>query len=121
MTEPYIYSQMITGNDHPKFGAAKNSWLTGTASWTLKAATDWILGIRPEYHGLKIDPCIPKSWHNFRVKRHFRDKIYDIEVQNPSNISKGVRKIIIDKVSQDDNLIHVSNHRKKYKVQVIMG
>jgi cellobiose phosphorylase len=121
MTEPYVYSQMITGNDHPKFGAAKNSWLTGTASWTLKAATDWILGIRPEYHGLKIDPCIPKSWDNFRVRRHFRGKIYDIEVQNPDNISKGVKKIIIDKVSQENNLIYVSNHRKEYKVQVIMG
>ncbi len=120
-TEPYIFSQMITGNDHPKFGAAKNSWLTGTASWTLKAATDWILGIRPEFHGLKIDPCIPKKWNKFRVIRNFRNAIYDIQFLNPEHLSKGIKKIKLDNVIQENNILPVFNDGKKHAVEVIIG
>jgi len=120
-TEPYIFSQMITGNDHPKFGAAKNSWLTGTASWTLKAATDWILGIRPEFHGLKIDPCIPKKWNKFRVIRNFRNAIYDIQFLNPEYLSKGIKKIKLDNVIQENNILPVFNDGKKHAVEVIIG
>ncbi|MFX1388676.1 MAG: GH36-type glycosyl hydrolase domain-containing protein [Promethearchaeota archaeon] len=121
LTEPYIFSQMITGNDHPKFGAAKNSWLTGTASWTLKSATDWILGIRPEFHGLKIDPCIPKKWYKFRVIRHFRNAIYDIKVQNPKQISKGITEIRLDNKIQNNDILPVFNDGKKHIADVKMG
>ncbi|MFX1364480.1 MAG: GH36-type glycosyl hydrolase domain-containing protein [Promethearchaeota archaeon] len=120
-TEPYIYSQMITGNDHPKFGAAKNSWLTGTASWTLKAATDWILGIRPEFHGLMIDPCIPKIWNKFKVIRNFRNAVYDIEVLNPEHLSKGIKKIQVDDIAQENNFLSIFNDGKRHFVKVIMG
>ncbi len=119
--EPYIYSQMITGNDHPKYGTAKNSWLTGTAAWTMKAATDWILGIRPEFHGLIIDPCIPTTWNEFNVNRHFRDSIYNIQIKNPKNISKGIEEIIIDNITVENNLIPAFKDNKKHNVIVIMG
>jgi len=117
-TEPYIYSQMITGNDHPKFGSAKNSWLTGTASWTLKAATDWILGIRPHFNGLMTDPCIPKKWNEFKIMRYFRNGIYNIHVQNPNNISKGETRIRVDSVKQENNIIPIFNDGKKHNVDV---
>jgi cellobiose phosphorylase len=78
--EPYVFSQMIAGRDAPSHGEAKNSWLTGTAAWTYYAATQWILGIRPEYHGLRIAPVIPKSWNGFRVSRTYRGVTYDISV-----------------------------------------
>ncbi|MFX0075816.1 MAG: GH36-type glycosyl hydrolase domain-containing protein, partial [Candidatus Hermodarchaeota archaeon] len=120
-TEPYIYSQMITGNDHPKFGAAKNSWLTGTASWTMKAATDWILGIKPEFHGLKLDPCIPKKWDKFQVIRHFRNAIYNIQVQNPKHFSKGIEEIKIDGKKLEMNLLPIFKDGKKHKIDVVMG
>ncbi|MBY9012333.1 MAG: glycosyl transferase [Candidatus Lokiarchaeota archaeon] len=120
-TEPYIFSQMITGNDHPKFGAAKNSWLTGTASWTLKAATDWILGTRPEFHGLIIDPCIPKKWNKFRVIRHFRKAIYDIHVQNPEHLSKGIKEVRVDNQIQENNLLPVFKDGKKHIAEIKMG
>jgi len=68
-TEPYVYCQMIAGRDHPDFGEGKNSWLTGSACWNLVAAMQWILGIRPDYNGLIIDPCIPKAWKGFEVKK----------------------------------------------------
>ena len=109
---------MITGNDHPKFGSAKNSWLTGTASWTLKAATDWILGIRPHFNGLITDPCIPKKWNNFKVMRYFRNGIYSIHVQNPNNISKGETRIRVDSVKQENNIIPIFNDGKKHDVDV---
>ncbi len=120
-TEPYIYSQMITGNDHPKFGAAKNSWLTGTASWTMKAATDWILGIRPDFEGLIIDPSIPKNWNKYRVVRNFRNAVYCIIVINPQHLSKGIKKIKIDNIEQESNLLPVYNDGKTHKIEVQMG
>ena len=120
-TEPYIYSQMITGNDHPKFGAAKNSWLTGTASWAMKAATDWILGIRPDFKGLIIDPCIPKKWNKFRVIRNFRNAIYDMQFLNPEHLSKGIKKIKLDNIIQQNNILPVFNDGEKHVVEVIIG
>jgi cellobiose phosphorylase len=78
--EPYVYSQMIAGRDAPTHGEAKNSWLTGTASWNFVAISQWILGIRPDYHGLIIDPVIPEDWSGFKATREFRDQTYHIEV-----------------------------------------
>ncbi|MGQ9689913.1 MAG: GH36-type glycosyl hydrolase domain-containing protein [Thermoproteota archaeon] len=67
--EPYVYSQNVAAPEHPEYGCARNSWLTGTASWIYVAATQWILGIRPTFEGLKITPCIPESWNGFKAKR----------------------------------------------------
>ncbi len=120
-TEPYVYSQMIAGNDHPQHGIAKNSWLTGTASWTLKAATDWILGIRPEHEGLKIDPCIPEEWRHFELKRRFRGVLYDISVQNPECVSKGVDEVLVDGKLIEGNIIPPFNDNKTRSVRVLMG
>ncbi len=112
---------MITGKDHPKFGAAKNSWLTGTASWTMKAATDWILEIRSDFHGLKIDPCIPKKWDKFRAIRYFRNAIYDIQVQNPEHLSKRIKEVKVDNIKQENNLLPVFKDGKKHDIEVLMG
>ncbi len=80
--EPYVYAQMIAGKDAPVHGEAKNSWLTGTAAWNFVAVTQWILGIRPEHDGLRVDPCVPADWNGFRVwRRRFRGAIYDITVR----------------------------------------
>ena len=79
--EPYVYAQMIAGCDAPTHGEAKNSWLTGTAAWNYYAITQWILGIRPDYDGLRIAPVVPKSWKGFQATRKFRGVTYQIEVQ----------------------------------------
>ncbi len=79
--EPYVYPQMIAGKDAPTFGEAKNSWLTGTAAWNFYAITQWILGIRPAYDGLEIEPVIPKSWAGFKAIRKFRGVTYNIKVK----------------------------------------
>jgi cellobiose phosphorylase len=80
MTEPYVYSQNICAPEHPHFGRARTSWLTGTAAWTYVAGTQWILGIRPTYRGLKVAPVIPEKWKGFSARRIFRGVTYDIRV-----------------------------------------
>jgi cellobiose phosphorylase len=79
--EPYVYAQMIAGRDAPTHGEAKNSWLTGTAAWNLVAISQWILGIRPEHEGLRVQPVIPASWSGFRATRRFRGTRFEIEVR----------------------------------------
>ncbi|MBN1302494.1 MAG: glycosyl transferase [Melioribacteraceae bacterium] len=120
-TEPYVYSQMIAGKDAFKPGEAKNSWLTGTAAWNYYAVTQYILGIQPQYNGLKIDPCIPGSWDGFTVIRKFRGSTYDIKVKNPENISKGIKKIVVNGEEIQGNIIPVLVSGTLNTVDVIMG
>ncbi|MBN2215242.1 MAG: glycosyl transferase [Bacteroidales bacterium] len=120
-TEPYVYSQMIAGKDAFNPGEAKNSWLTGTAAWNFYAISQYILGIQPDYDGLRIDPCIPKEWDSFRIVRRFRGAIFDITVKNPSHISKGVQKITIDGKALDGNEIPIYTDKNKHDVEVILG
>ena len=103
--EPYVYAQNIIGDEHPQFGLGRNSWLSGTASWCYQAGTQWILGIRAEYGGLRIDPCIPSSWNGFNVVRRFRGCVYQIVVHNENHINKGVNKLIMDGRKITGNLI----------------
>lgn len=99
-TEPYVYSQMIAGRDAPKHGEAKNSWLTGTAAWTFVNVSQYILGIRPSFYGLEIDPCIPSSLEEFTVTRTYRNAVYKIHVVNPDHKEKGIRKVTINGVDR---------------------
>ncbi len=103
--EPYAYAQNILGDEHPQFGLGRNSWVTGTASWCYQAATQWILGIRPEYAGLRVDPCIPSAWSGFSVWRRFRGKLYHITVHNPQHLCQGVVRMSVDGMEIDGNLI----------------
>ncbi len=115
--EPYVYAQMISGRDAPVRGEAKNSWLTGTAAWNYVAITRWILGIRPVYEGLQIDPVIPDTWGNFSVTRKFRGVQFHISVQR-----KGAGRhciLCVDGIRQKGNVIHM-NDIKKPAVDVLV-
>jgi len=81
LVEPYVYCQNVCGPTHPQFGMGRNAWLTGTASWTYVAATQWILGIRPTYRGLRIAPALPSAWDGFTARRLFRGVAYEIAVE----------------------------------------
>ncbi len=120
-TEPYVYSQMIAGKDAPNFGEAKNSWLTGTAAWTFLDVSQYILGIRPDYDGLAIDPCIPSTLSGFTAKRDFRGVTYHIQVKNPNGVQKGVKVLTVDGVIADGNMIPFDPSKKEVTVEVIMG
>jgi N,N'-diacetylchitobiose phosphorylase len=91
--EPYSYCQFIMGRDHSAFGRARHPWLTGSAGWMYYAVTHWMLGIRPVFNGLVIDPCIPSNWPGFEVTRQWRGAEYHITVQNPKGVQKGVRSV----------------------------
>lgn len=119
-TEPYVYAQMIAGKDAFKPGEAKNSWLSGTAAWNFYTISQYILGIRPTYEGLIIDPCIPKDWKGYTVNRKFREANYKIVVQNPSGINKGVKQITLDGKPLDGNMIPVMP-KGNYSVIVELG
>lgn len=122
-TEPYVYSQMIAGKDAPNFGEAKNSWLTGTAAWTFLNVSQFILGIRPDYDGLMIDPCIPKNLKGFEVARTFRGIDYHIEVLNPKHIEKGISKLVVDGKEISGNTIPFDSSMigKSVHVTAVMG
>ena len=94
--EPYSYCQFVYGAEHEKHGRARHPWLTGSAGWNYTAATKWILGIRPGFKGLVVDPCIPAGWPSFSVVRQWRGATYRIEVRNPNGVSKGVCSILLD-------------------------
>jgi N,N'-diacetylchitobiose phosphorylase len=102
--EPYAYVQFIYGRDHEWFGRAQNPWLTGTAGWMYTAVTKWILGVRLTLDGLVVDPCIPRDWDGFEVRRVWRGATYLIEVHNPDHVSKGVARITVDGADHDSVL-----------------
>jgi cellobiose phosphorylase len=120
-TEPYVYAQMVAGKDAFKPGEAKNSWLTGTASWNFYAVTQYMLGIRPEYDGLLVDPCIPTDWKGFKATRKFRGATYQIEVVNPDGKSKGIKEVTIDGLPYKSNLIPIFGDGKEHKIKVVIG
>ena len=117
--EPYVYSQMIAGKDAAKPGEAKNSWLTGTAAWNWYAITQYILGIKPAYKGLEINPCICSQWKEYTVRRRFRGGIYEITVQNPDGVCKGVREMYLDGQKIEGNIVPCVPD--EHKVTVILG
>jgi cellobiose phosphorylase len=119
--EPYVYAQNILGDEHPQFGLARNSWLTGTASWAYQAATMYILGIRPTYRGLVVDPCIPVHWDNFSMQRQFRSAKYEITVTNPEHVQRGVKSVDVDGIRIAGNILPIFTDGSSHHVKVTMG
>ena len=120
-TEPYVYSQMVAGKDAVRHGEAKNSWLTGTAAWNFITISQWILGIKPDYKGLKVDPCIPKAWNGYKVMREFKGSKYQIHIQNPNHVSKGVASMVVDGQAVNGNIIPDFKDGKVHEVEVVLG
>ena len=119
--EPYVYAQMIAGKEAAKPGEAKNSWLTGTAEWNYHAITEHILGIKPDFDGLRIDPCIPTGWDAYEVTRSFRGSTYNITVSNPDHVSTGIHSIVVDGETIDGNVLPAENSGSVHNVQVVLG
>ena len=118
--EPYVYPQNILGDEHPQFGLARNSWLSGTASWSYVAATQYILGLRPDYDGLRIDPCIPSSWDGFTAERVFRGARYHITVRNPNHICRGIPEMIVDGQHIAGNILPPARPGEIHHVEVML-
>lgn len=119
--EPYAYCQMIAGKDAYLPGEGKNSWLTGTASWNFAAITQYILGVKPDYSGLAINPCIPSSWDGFKVTRKYRGATYNITVTNPSHVSKGVKSLTLNGNAIDGYIVPPQQTGTVCNVEVTLG
>ena len=120
-TEPYVYSQMVAGRDAKFHGEAKNSWLTGTAAWTFVNVSQYILGVYPTHNRLSIDPCVPKDFGDFELTRKFREGTYNIKVQNPDKVEKGIKSITVDGKAIDGCVIPYVKGKETYDVVVTMG
>jgi N,N'-diacetylchitobiose phosphorylase len=118
-SEPYSYCQFIMGRDHTAHGRARHPWMTGTGGWAYFAATHYMLGLRPDYKGLVIDPCIPEDWTGFAVTRRWRGAVYMIQVQNPECVEKGVKSITLNGEAVD--IIPVCPAGSINNVVVVMG
>ena len=120
-TEPYVYSQMVAGRDAKFFGQGKNSWLTGTAAWTFVNVSQYILGIQPDYDGLRIDPCVPESFGDYTIERRFRGAMYHISILNPGHVQKGIKSLTVNGRAVDGNVIPFDESVKEYEVTAVMG
>jgi len=96
-------------------------WLSGSAAWSYFAATQHILGLRPEYGGLRIDPCIPAAWKGFAATRVFRGKKISVEVRNPGGVQKGVRTLVLNGELLEGSLIPAEKLAEENRVVVEMG
>ncbi|HVM58617.1 MAG TPA: hypothetical protein VMT74_14240 [Gaiellaceae bacterium] len=120
LVEPYVYCQNVCGPAHPQFGLGRNAWLTGTAAWTYVAATQWILGIRPTYRGLRIAPALPSGWDGFTARRLFRGVLHEIAVERagPGNAVS----LEVDGVPVDGDVVPLPTPgRERVTVRVSIG
>ncbi len=117
-TEPYVYAQFTCSKYSPRYGSSRLPWLSGTASWAYYTAAQFILGIQPDYTGLKIDPCIPSDWKEVKVNRIFRGKKFSIGIKNNSGSQKGVKKITVNGNDIVGNLIPLNVMKKNNDVIV---
>ena len=128
-TEPYVYGQMIggkeagsdIGNGGKNYGQGKNSWLTGTAAWNMVAISQYILGIKPDFDGLMINPSIPSSWDGFKATRLFRGAKYNITIKNPNHVCKGVKSLVVDGKAVDGCVVPFVEGKKEVNVEITLG
>ncbi|MBQ7421000.1 MAG: glycosyl transferase [Prevotella sp.] len=117
--EPYVNCQMVAGKDAARPGEGKNSWLTGTAAWMWYTISQHILGIKPTYDGINIDPCLPTTAKGYKVVRRFRGAEYEINIKNPKGVEKGVLSVTVDGTPINGTTIPCSDGR--HIVEVVMG
>ncbi|MDO4866712.1 MAG: glycosyl transferase [Clostridia bacterium] len=120
-TEPYVYSQMVAGPYAPHFGQAKNSWLTGTAAWSFYTISQGILGVKPDYDGLRIDPCLPKELTDLRLVRKFRGSTYNIHIVNRAGDEKGKLTLTVDGAAVEGGVIPADAASATHEVEAVLA
>ena len=119
--EPYCYGQFTEGKASPCFGRSHVHWLTGTASTIMVGCVEGILGMRPDFHGLRIAPAVPKDWEKFSIEKQFRGKKLSIEVQNPGHAESGFKKLLVNGEEMSDNYIPEEKLQQENDIVLIMS
>ena len=119
--EPYVTPGNTNGPQAADYGCGGWTWYTGSGAWLYRVSTNWILGVRPTYDGLLIDPCIPGDWSGFKMKRRYGKAVYNIEVTNPNRVQKGVKEVYLDGKLLPSNVVRDAGDRKTHGVKVVMG
>ena len=105
MTDNVTAGQFTEGNASPMHGRSHVHWLTGTASTVMVGCVEGILGMRPDFNGLRVSPSIPKEWDGFEVEKDFRGKHLHIVVNNPGHVESGFKKLVVNGKELADNYI----------------
>ena len=120
--EPYVWAEYVIGpGSADRFGEGAFTWNTGTTPWMFCAATEWILGVRREFGGLLIDPCLPRAWKQAKIRRPFRGATYEVTIRNPEGVCSGVKSLLVDGVEQKSCLIKPHQDGKLHRVEVTLG
>jgi len=119
--EPYVQGQTTYSIYSPRPGNTRTAWLTGAAAWAYYSATQYILGLRPEAAGLRIDPCIPSAWPGFTATRRFRGRTVAVTVTNPDGVCRGVKSLTLNGELLADNLVPADKLAEHNQVEVVLG
>jgi cellobiose phosphorylase len=119
--EPYVQGQTTYSIYSPRPGNTRTSWLTGAAAWAYFSVTQYILGLRPEIEGLRIDPCIPSTWPGFKATRRFRNRMIQFEVKNPAGVCRGVKSLTLNDKPLTGNLVPADRLKEHNRVEVVLG
>jgi cellobiose phosphorylase len=116
-----VQAQTTYSTYSPRAGNTRTAWLTGAAAWSYYSATQYILGIRPEADGLRLDPCVPSAWDGFSAVRQFRGQTLHIVVHNPEHVCKGITKLTVDGIAVQGNLIPADLSAGEHQVEAWLG
>jgi cellobiose phosphorylase len=119
--EPYVTPGNVAGPDSDRYCEGGWTWYTGSATWLFRVGSEWLLGVRPEWDGLRIDPCIPAHWDGFSMRRNFRGATYEIHVKNPDHVSSGVFRMIMDGRKIDGCLLPIVGDGRVHRVEITLG
>ena len=119
--EPYVVCQSTHSNHSPSFGKSRIPWLSGSATWTYYAISQYILGIRTEYKGIQINPCIPSDWKGFTATRLFRGKKLKIRVSNPDGVERGVKSLTVNGEELQSSFVPIKLLLAETQIEVVMG
>jgi cellobiose phosphorylase len=119
--EPYIYSQFAAGPDSPDHGRGAYHWMTGTAAWMFRVVLDYMLGVKADYEGLRIMPCVPSAWTGYRVVRPFRGDVYEISVGKPEGSGCSIASLSLDGRALEGNLVPLVGDGCRHLVDVVLG
>ena len=119
--EPYCYGQFTEGKHSPHFGRSHVHWLTGTASTVMVGCVEGILGMRPDFYGLRIAPSVPKEWESFEIEKDFRGNHLHIVVKNPGHAESGCKKLIVNGEEMKDNYIPAEVLKEKTDIELLMS